>query len=67
MSRHPIEGIQEMARALSLVESAAKFPRFLRTAEEEQWTYHEFLHEVFHYERKQREQKLQNWLKSASS
>lgn len=62
MSRHPIEGIQEMARALRLVESAAELPRFLRTAEEERWTYHEFLHEVFHYEQKRREQKLQDRL-----
>lgn len=62
MSKHPIEGIQEMARALRLIESAAELPRFLRTAEEERWTYHEFLHEVFHYEQKRREQKLQDRL-----
>jgi len=62
MSKHPIEGIQKMARALRLVESAAELPRFLRTAEEERWTYHEFLHEVFHYEQKRREQKLQDRL-----
>lgn len=62
MSKHPIEGIQEMARALRLVESAAELPCFLRTAEGERWTYHEFLHEVFQYEQKRREQKLQDRL-----
>ncbi len=62
MSKHPIEDIQEMARALRLVESATALPRFLLTVEEERWTYHEFLHKVFHYEKKRRNQKLQDRL-----
>ncbi|WP_396128558.1 IS21-like element helper ATPase IstB [Exiguobacterium mexicanum] len=62
MSLHPIEGIQKTARGLRLVESAAELPVFLRRAEQERWTYHELLHEVFSYEQGRREQKLQDRL-----
>lgn len=57
MNAHPIEGIQQTARALRLVESAAELPALLRKAEQAHWTYHELLHEVFTYEQVRREQK----------
>lgn len=55
---HPMTQLQEQCRSLRLAETAKELPNILRKAESHQWTYHEFIYEVFSYEQACREEKM---------
>lgn len=50
--------LQDQCRSLRLAETAKELPNLLRKAEAQQWTYHEFIYELFAYEQACREEKL---------
>jgi len=53
----PYEILQDKCRTLRLAETAKELPNILRQAESENWTYHEFIHEILSHEMSCREKK----------
>jgi DNA replication protein DnaC len=63
---YSLEILQAQFRHLRMSEVSKELPAFLRQAEANSWTYHEFLYELLSYEEKQREEKMiARYLKAA--
>lgn len=63
----PATDLQEKCKSLRLAETAKELPELLRSAESENWTYHEFIHQVLSHELGAREKKnIERFMKWAN-